>query len=106
MATGGADSLILIWTLPELICTLSFMSVETEIRSLSFSYDEKWLAAAAQEEILSIFSLEKGISEAYDTIKTEKTPLHVVFHTSKPVAAFVCSDTKDSIIHLYALPIM
>lgn len=62
MATGSADSLILLWSIPDLICVASFMSVESEIRSMSFSFDEKYLSVVAAEEFLHIFSVEKGLA--------------------------------------------
>jgi len=86
MATGGSDSLILIWSLPELINTACLMSVDSEIRSMSFSFDEKWISVVAAEEYLHIFSVEKGMtgttyinglghSDSIDTVKCEnKSP--------------------------------
>ena len=65
MATAGADALILLWSLPELLCVASLMSVESEVRSLSFSYDEKWLSVVGSEELLYIFSIEKCITGTF-----------------------------------------
>lgn len=86
MATAGADALILLWQLPELLCVASLMSVESEVRSLSFSFDEKWLSVVGSEELLYIFSVEKciaglnnlislGFTDHIDTVKCEgKSP--------------------------------
>ena len=57
--TGSADSLIELWSLPELICVGSFLSVESEVKSMSFSHDSKWIVAAGSEEILYVFSVDK-----------------------------------------------
>jgi WD40 repeat protein len=106
MATGGADSLILLWKLPELLSVASFMSVESEIRSMSFSFDEKWFSVVASEEMLHVFSVEKGLTgltDSVDTVKCEgKSPQCVVYHPQKQTLAFVCQDSKDSVIHLYS----
>lgn len=61
MATGGSDALILLWSLPELINVASLMSVDSEIRSMSFSFDERWISVVAAEEYLHIFSVEKAL---------------------------------------------
>jgi peptide/nickel transport system permease protein len=78
LATGGADALILIWSLPELINVASFLSIESEVKSLSFSYDEKWLSAVGNEELFYVYSVEKGLTGICDHIDTvkcdEKTP--------------------------------
>lgn len=65
MATGGADALILLWSVPEMLNVASFFSLESEIKSLSFSFDEKWLSACGSEEIMFIFSIEKGLTGNY-----------------------------------------
>ena len=62
MATGGADALILLWELPDMLNVASFHSLESEVKSMSFSHDQKWLSACGSEELMYTFSVERGLS--------------------------------------------
>mmetsp|Transcript_25471 Transcript_25471/g.71224 ORF Transcript_25471/g.71224 Transcript_25471/m.71224 type:complete len:318 (-) Transcript_25471:351-1304(-) len=61
-ATGGADALVSLWDLDELICMRTFIRMDTAVRTLSFSHDSQHLAFAAEDNIIEIADVESGAS--------------------------------------------
>jgi len=60
LATGGADALVTIWDLDELVCIRNLARLETLIRTLSFSHDGRFLASASEELKIDIADVETG----------------------------------------------
>lgn len=62
MLTGGFDSLVQIWQLPELLLAGTVMNIESEVKQLSVNYDDQYFAAIAMEDQTYIYSVEQCIA--------------------------------------------
>eukprot|EP00741_Cyanophora_paradoxa_P020984 tig00021319_g20258.t1 len=58
LASGGADALVCIWDLTEVICLRTYGRPENQIRSVSFSRDGQFLAAAVEDVGVDVVAVE------------------------------------------------
>jgi len=58
VATGGADALVLLWDVNDLVCVRSFARLESPIRSLSFSHNGHYIASVAEDAKIDIADVE------------------------------------------------
>jgi len=95
-AVGAADSLVSIWTFDELICIRTLPRLEWPVRTLSFSYDGRLLAAAAEDHFIDISNVETG-EQVYAV--NCRTPMNAVaWHPSKYMLAYAGDFKKDDSI--------
>jgi len=74
-ATGGADALVGLWDVSELVCIRTFSRLDSSIRTLSFSYDGQYIAYASEDPIVDISNVETGKSVKTIQLKGEKVSL-------------------------------
>jgi len=60
LATGGADALVDIWDLSEMVCVRTIDRLDAPIRSLSFSHDGQFLATGSEDLRIDIADAETG----------------------------------------------
>lgn len=57
-ATGGADGLIVIWDMYEMIPLKTITQVERKIKNISYSHDSQYLAITSEDYEVGIFKAE------------------------------------------------
>ena len=70
LAVGGADAMVTIWDVQELVCLRTCTRFEWPVRTLSFSCDSRFLASGSEDLYVSVF--------LYSCIMTCITIYHVV----------------------------
>lgn len=60
MATGSADSLVSLWALDELMCERTFGGLDWPVRSIGFSHEGRFLAAATEEGGVEVTAVASG----------------------------------------------
>merc|ERR1712080_200689 len=60
LATGGADALVSLWDLSEMVCVRTFPRLDSPIRSLSFSHDGRFIASASGDHRIDISDVTSG----------------------------------------------
>uniref|UniRef100_A0A061S7R3 THO complex subunit 3 n=1 Tax=Tetraselmis sp. GSL018 TaxID=582737 RepID=A0A061S7R3_9CHLO len=60
LASGGGDALVGLWDLEELICTHTFIRMDTPVRAIDFSHDSKHLAFASEDVFIDIVDVNTG----------------------------------------------
>lgn len=53
-ALGSADALVSIWDVKELVCEVTCARLEWPVRTLSFSFDGRYIASASEDPIIDI----------------------------------------------------
>ncbi|ELT93565.1 hypothetical protein CAPTEDRAFT_180662 [Capitella teleta] len=91
-AVGGADALVSLWDLTEMVCMRTFSRLDWPIRTLSFSHDGQVLASASEDLVIDIASVETG--ERITEVSVESPTFTVAWHPKSYLLAFACDD-KD-----------
>jgi len=60
LATGGADALVSLWDISEMVCVRTFPRLDSPIRSLSFSHDGRFIASASGDQRIDISDVASG----------------------------------------------
>ncbi|KAI8897950.1 WD40-repeat-containing domain protein [Globomyces pollinis-pini] len=92
MATGGADAMVSLWDLENLLCLQTYSRLDGPIRAISFSYDGELIASCSEDCRIEISHVESG--DPVHTIKTTSSLNSVAWHPSKYLLAYAC-DEKD-----------
>mmetsp|Transcript_2345 Transcript_2345/g.3289 ORF Transcript_2345/g.3289 Transcript_2345/m.3289 type:complete len:336 (-) Transcript_2345:237-1244(-) len=85
-AVGAADSLVSIWSLEDLVCVRTTPRLEWPVRTVSFSYDGRLLAAAAEDHFIDISDVETG--EVVYQVNCRCAMNSVAWHPSKMILAY------------------
>ena len=74
-ATGGADALIVIWDLHEMIPVKTITNVERKIKNISYSHDSQYIAVTSKAHAVNIFKAEPTDNQLMDFLmqKSSKT---------------------------------
>ncbi|KAK9718815.1 hypothetical protein K7432_005197, partial [Basidiobolus ranarum] len=86
LAAGGADALVTLWDLEEFVCVRSFDSLDWPVRTISFSYDGKYLASASEDLVIDVSEVETG--ESIHKIPCNAATNTIAWHPSKYYLAF------------------
>nr|CAG8558465.1 3903_t:CDS:2 [Entrophospora candida] len=97
LRAGGADALVTLWDIEECVCLRTFGELEFPVRTISFTYDGDYLAAASEDEHI-ISNVENG-STVYK-IKTKAATNSVAWHPKGYLLAFA-GDEESSIDRTY-----
>lgn len=91
-ATGGADALVCLWQLKDLVCVRTLTRLDWPVRTLSFSFDGKMIASASEDLVIDIAEVETGIkiTEAL----CESPSFTVAWHPKRHLIAFACDDKE------------
>jgi len=91
-AVGGADALVSLWDLRELVCIRTFARLEWPVRTLSFSHNAQYIASGSEDPTLDIADVATGQqAHAIDS----KAPMNsVAWSPSRLLLAFA-GDDKD-----------
>ena len=57
-ATGGADALIVIWDMYEMIPIKTITTVERKIKNISYSHDSQFIAVTSKDKAVNIFKAD------------------------------------------------
>lgn len=60
LATGGADAMVTLWDVDEMVCVRTFPRLESPIRTLSFSYNSQFIASASEDLKVDISDVDTG----------------------------------------------
>lgn len=105
-ATGGVDSLIVLWDMAELMSYHVMKKGDNSIRKIAFSNDDKYLSVIYEGPNIDFFSLETG-SSVY-TIYNDNQQYSLCWNPNKQIFAY-CGDDKnrnnndEGNIHLFIL---
>ena len=103
-ATGGSDSIVLLWDLYELTPSNHYMGLDWEIRQISFSHDGKLLATASEDLFVDI--IETETCNRCHKISTSAPQYSVAWHPKAYLLAYSGEDRSRSYgdvgnIHLF-----
>lgn len=85
LATGGADALVSLWDISEMVCVRTFPRLDSQIRSLSFSHDGRFIASASGDQRIDISDVASGRS--VHTIETREAMNCIVWNPKKMLLA-------------------
>ncbi|ESN92078.1 hypothetical protein HELRODRAFT_186178 [Helobdella robusta] len=108
-AVGGADALVSLWDVDELVCVRTFTRLDWPVRTLSFSHNGQLLASASEDLVIDIAEVETG--EKVADVPCDSPTFTVAWNPKKLLLAFACDD-KDKFerdrdagtIKLFGLP--
>ncbi|KAL6044396.1 THO complex subunit 3, partial [Balamuthia mandrillaris] len=89
-AVGSADSLVTVWDYAELACVRTIDRLSWPIRSVSFSYDSKYIASASEDLVIDVSSVETG--ETVHSIQTRAAINSIAWNPRKNLLAFAETD--------------
>lgn len=89
-ATGGSDSIVLLWDLYELTPCNYYMGLDWEIRQISFSFDGMLLATASEDTFVDIIATET--CDRCHKINTVAPQYSVAWHPKSYLLAFSGED--------------
>jgi len=92
-ATGGADALVAIWDVEHMICVRTIGRLDFGIRTLSFSWDGQFIAAASEENKIDIADVETG--ELVYSLMVDAPTNSVAWHPNKLLLAYAGDDGVD-----------
>ncbi|OLL24039.1 THO complex subunit 3 [Neolecta irregularis DAH-3] len=95
LVVGSTDSIVSFWDVKEWCCKANGGDIKSAVRSLSWSYDSKFVAAGSEERYISIID---GFShEQVAKVETSGTQNCVRWHPSKYLLAFSCEIPGDHV---------
>lgn len=89
-AVGGADAMVSVWTVADLVCVHAFMRLEWPVRTVSFSHDGQYIAAGSEDTVIDIGDVRSG--EQAHAIATKAPMNSVAWHPSRHLLAFAGDD--------------
>ncbi|KAI3632905.1 hypothetical protein MIR68_008980 [Amoeboaphelidium protococcarum] len=90
LSSGGADSMVNLWDLQDVVCIRSFAGAQSAVRSLAFSSDGKYLAVASKDYEIQIYSTRSF--DLVESIKVKSTVNALHFHPDGNMLAFAGDD--------------
>lgn len=89
---GGADAVVTIWSLPELVCVCTLPRLEWPVRTISFSHDGRFIASASEDAFIDIADVKTGAQVA--AIPSKIAMHSIAWHPTQHFLAF-SGDDKD-----------
>lgn len=105
-ATAGADALICLWDLNELISYKVLRKGESSIRKIIFSYDSKFIASISEESCVDIYDVDA--SECVHSIICKSIQNSIAWNPKSLLLAY-CGEEKnrnnadDGSIHIFGI---
>mmetsp|Transcript_8609 Transcript_8609/g.10881 ORF Transcript_8609/g.10881 Transcript_8609/m.10881 type:complete len:225 (+) Transcript_8609:3-677(+) len=93
LASGGADSLVNLWDLQDLVCVKTFPQLDYPTRTISMSHDSKVIAYGCEDTMIAFGSMETG--ESLGVIDVGGGLNSMAWHPNKYIFAYAV-DVKDS----------
>jgi len=91
-AIGGADALVSIWDVNELVCIRTLSRLDWPIRTISYSYDGKMIASGSEDHFIDISHVDTGTKIC--EVPGDSPTYTVAWHPSKYLLAFACEDKE------------
>ena len=105
-ATAGADALICLWDLNELISFKVLRKGESSIRKIIFSHDSRFIASISEESCVDLYDIEVG--ECVHSIICKSIQNSIAWNPKSLLLAY-CGEEKnrnnvdDGSIHIFGL---
>ncbi|KAL1524903.1 hypothetical protein AB1Y20_019781 [Prymnesium parvum] len=93
-AVGGADALVSIWNVKELVCEVTCSRLEWPVRTLSFSHDCNFIASGSEDPLIDIANV--ATSEQAHVIPCSAAMNTVAWNPKRLLLAFA-GDDKDKL---------
>ena len=94
LAVGGADAMVTIWDVQELVCLRTCTRFEWPVRTLSFSCDSRFLASGSEDLYVDIADVSTG--EQVHKLSCSAAMNSVAWHPSRLLLAYAADD-KDRV---------
>jgi len=91
-ATAGADALVCLWEMNELISYKVLRKAESPIRKISFSHDSRFLASITEESLVDLYDLELG--EYIFSVNCKAVQSSISWNPKMHLLAY-CGDEKN-----------
>jgi len=91
-AVGGADALVTLWKVDELVCVNTCARLEWPVRTLSFSHDSRYIASGSEDAYIDIADVSTG--QQVHQIAPTNAMNSIAWHPSKLLLAYAADD-KD-----------
>merc|ERR1740139_1156555 len=93
-AVGGADALVSLWSLQELVCMRTFGRLEWPVRTVSFSHDSAFIASGSEDPQVDIADVEN--SRQVHSIPCSAPMNSVSWHPTRHLLAYAGDDKNKS----------
>jgi len=93
LATGGADAVVTLWDLSELVCVRTFDRLDSPIRTISFSHNGQFIASASEDLKIDISDVESG--EMVAQIKTRAEMNSIAWNPRCLLLAFAGDEKNE-----------
>ena len=93
-AVGGADALVSLWHLQELVCMRTFGRLEWPVRTVSFSHDSAFIASGSEDPQVDIADVET--SRQVHSIPCSAPMNSVSWHPTRHLLAYAGDDKNKS----------
>jgi THO complex subunit 3 len=90
-ATGGADTLVTLWDIQELVCVRTFGKLDWPVRTIGFSFDGEYIASGSEDHVIDISNIETG--ESVFQIQSSAATNSLAWHPSKHIIAYAGEET-------------
>ena len=87
LAVGGNDSMVGIWDVKELMVLHFLPRADTEIRNISFSFDDQFLAYSCESNLIYIYHIATG-RRAF-VVKLSKPATNICWHPKQNLLAYI-----------------
>lgn len=91
-AVGGADAMVSVWNVAELVCVQTCSRLEWPVRTLSFSHDSAYLASGSEDTYIDIADVSTG-AQAH-ALPTAAPMNSLAWHPKRHLLAYA-GDDKD-----------
>ena len=105
-AVGGADALVSIWSVKDLVCETTCSRLEWPVRTISFSHDSQYIASGSEDALIDI--AEVATSEQAHAIPCTAPMNTVAWHPKRLLLAFAGDDKdklgREGILRIFGYP--
>lgn len=96
IAVGGADSIVSLIDLEEFYCVNTFAHLESDVRTISFSYDGDFIAVAGKDFFIDVSAVSTG--QQVRKIDNLTYPVNsIAWHPSKYVLAYAGDEKAGNV---------
>ena len=105
-AVGGADALVSIWSVKDLVCERTCSRLEWPVRTLSFSHDSQYVASGSEDTMIDI--AEVASAEQAHAISVNAPMNTVAWHPKRLLLAFAGDDKdklgREGVLRIFGYP--
>lgn len=95
-ALGAADAIVSLWETKSHVCYQTVVRLDCPIRTVSYSHDNKYIAAASEDLFIDIANAKTG--KCMGQIKTKEAINSIAFNPKELVLAYA----GDTLVHLWS----